>query len=266
MNIKNKAVLVTGASSGLGKEMAYQLATKHGAEVVLVARRESNLIALQSIINEAGGSKTHVVPADLSIEGDIERVLQYCKSLPNFTGAILNAGITHFGEHADLEWSYFEKMVQVNIMSVVRMTNSLFPYFNQLQGESRIMIVSSMASLFPVPYQSAYSGTKGFLTNFANALSQEVRHGRFKIAAYCPGGIKTEMTGGDDFSSLSQFLEPVEKVAATGIRGFLKGKMTFVPGLLNNFTCLLGRLLPRDFMTKQTAKIYRKALHSDKGK
>jgi len=260
MSMKANTVLVTGASSGLGKEMAYQLATKHGAEVVLVARRENQLQELQQAIAAAGGARAHVLPADLSVAAEVDKVIAYCQAIPSFDGAILNAGITHFGEHADLEWDYFEKMVQVNIMSVVRMTNSLFEYFDQRQGQSRIMIVSSMASLFPVPYQSAYSGTKGFLTNFANALSQEVRHGRLKIGAYCPGGIKTEMTAGEDFSTLSKFLEPVEKVAATGIRGFQKGKMTFVPGLLNNFTCFLGRLLPRDFMTRQTGKIYRKAL------
>ena len=260
MQIKDKSILVTGASSGLGKEMAYQLATKHGAEVIIVARREANLIALQSAIAKAGGAKAHVVAADLSVEADVERVLTYCKSLPTFVGAILNAGITHFGSHSDLEWSYFEKMVKVNIMSVVRMTNSLYPHFEDSAAGGRLMIVSSMASLFPVPYQSAYSGTKGFLTNFANALSQEITNKEFKLSAYCPGGIKTEMTDGDDFSSLSRFLEPVDKVAATGINGFLKGKMTFVPGFVNHLTCLLSKLLPRDFMTKQTGKIYRRAL------
>lgn len=260
MLLKDKTILVTGASSGLGYEMAYQLATKHEADVIIVARREGNLLELKAKIEKVSDRKVHVVAADLSKEADLDKVSAYCLAEPSFMGAILNAGITHFGAHEELEWSYFERMVSVNIMGVVRLTNTFVKHFEASNTASRLMIVSSMASLYPVPYQTAYSGTKGFLTNFANALSQEINNKQFKVSAFCPGGIKTEMTGGDDFSSLSNFLEPVEKVAASGINGFLKGKVTFVPGLLNNLSTTFLKLLPRDFILKQTGKIYRKAL------
>jgi len=260
MIIENKTILVTGASSGLGLEMAYQLATKHKSDVIIVARREANLIALKEKINKISSANVHVLIADLSKKEDLNRVSEFCLSQTNFAGAILNAGITHFGSHQELEWSYFEKMVNVNIMGVVQMTNSFVNHFEKTKNEGRLMIVSSMASLYPVPYQSAYSGTKGFLTNFASALSQEIENKNFKISTFCPGGIKTEMTDGDDFSALSRFLEPVETVAASGLHGFLKGKVTFVPGFLNNVTSTFLKLLPRDFILKQTGKIYRKAL------
>lgn len=260
MQIENKTVLVTGASSGLGYELAYQLATKHRSDVIIVARREANLLALKDKITNESKSNVHVVVADLSQEEDLDRVSAYCLAQPSFAGAILNAGITHFGPHGELEWSCFERMVNVNIVGVVRLTNTFVKYFETVKMPTRLMIVSSMASLYPVPYQTAYSGTKGFLTNFANALSQEVVNKQFKISAFCPGGIKTEMTGGDDFSALSNFLEPVEKVAASGIDGFLKGKVTFVPGLVNKLSTTFLKLLPRDFIVKQTGNIYRKAL------
>jgi len=260
MQINNKSILVTGASSGLGYEMAYQLATKHKANVVIVARREEKLIELKNKIEKEASSKVHVVPADLTLDNDIAKVTNYCLGLTDFAGVILNAGITHFGPHKELEWSFFEKMVNVNIMGVVKMTNSFMEHFESTGKAGRLMIVSSMAALYPVPFQSAYSGTKGFLTNFANALSQEITNKQFKISAFCPGGIKTEMTGGDDFSSLSKFLEPVDKVAASGLNGFLKGKLTFVPGLLNKISTTFLKLLPRDFILTQTGNIYRKAL------
>ena len=260
MQINNKSVLITGASSGLGYEMAYQLATKHQVNVVIVARRTEKLVELKNKIEKVSSAKVYVLPADLTKNEDIEKVTNHCLGLSDFAGVILNAGITHFGAHKDLEWSYFEKMVNVNIMGVVKMTNSFMNHFESTGKEGRLMIVSSMAALYPVPFQSAYSGTKGFLTNFANALSQEITNKKFKISVFCPGGIKTEMTGGDDFSSLSKFLEPVDKVAASGIKGFLKGKLTFVPGLLNNISTTFLKLIPRDFILKQTGNIYRKAL------
>jgi len=260
MQLKNKTILVTGASSGLGYEMAYQLATKFQSDVIIVARREANLLELRDKISKESDSTVHVLAADLSKVEDLAKVTEYCLTQSHFAGAILNAGITHFGTHEELEWEYFERMVNVNIMGVVKLTNSFVDHFEKSNTEGRLMIVSSMASLYPVPYQAAYSGTKGFLTNFANALSQEIRNKKFKLSAFCPGGIATEMTGGEDFSSLSNFLEPVHKVAASGINGFVKGKVTFVPGLLNNLSTTFLKLLPRDFVLKQTGNIYRKAL------
>lgn len=261
MDVKGQTILVTGASSGLGYEMAYQLAVNEGANLVIVARRAEKLAALQAAIAQKTSVQVDVVAADLGREEDVARVVDHCLSISTFRGAILNAGITYFGKHHQLEWDYFQKMVQLNVMSVVRMTNTFLQHFEGLQQPARIMIVSSMASLFPVPYQAAYSGTKGFLTNFANALSQEVTNKQLRICAYCPGGIKTEMTTADGkFDTLSRWLEPVDKVASQGIYAYKNGKLTYVPGLLNKLSIVIGKFVPRSILLRQTGKIYRGAV------
>jgi len=261
MDLSGQTVLVTGASSGLGYEMAYQLAVREKANVIIVARRAEKLAALQAEIAKASAVRVDVVAADLGIVEDVNRVLDHCLADQLFAGAILNAGITYFGKHTELQWDYFEKMVQLNVMSVVRMTNRLLSHFESVATPSRIMVVSSMASLYPVPYQSAYSGTKGFLTNFANALSQEVENKQLVISAYCPGGIKTEMTTADGkFDTLSRWLEPVEHVASQGIYAFKKGKLTYVPGLLNKLSTFFLKFVPRSLLLRQTGNIYRGAV------
>ncbi|MEE9438964.1 MAG: SDR family NAD(P)-dependent oxidoreductase [Saprospiraceae bacterium] len=264
MDIKNKTILVTGASSGLGYEIAIQLATNHHSNLVIVARREEKLEILKAQILNKTNVNVTILAADLSIAADNQKVIDHCLSLPGFSGAILNAGVTHFGRHLQLEWEDFQKMMDVNIISVVKMTNSFIQHFENNNNEGRVMIVSSMASLFPVPYQAAYSGTKGFLTNFANALSQEINNPKLSLTVFCPGGIKTEMTDGDKFSSLSKWLEPVGHVAKEGIYAFLKGKSTYVPGKLNKLSVIIFKLLPRSFVLKQTGKIYRKAIDEHK--
>ncbi|HMY82666.1 MAG TPA: SDR family NAD(P)-dependent oxidoreductase, partial [Agitococcus sp.] len=111
MQFTHKWVLVTGASSGLGLEMATQLAEQHQANLILVARREAQLLALKQRLEQSSGIQCHVIAADLSLADDVERVYQQATQLADIYGVILNAGVTHFGEHHELAWPDFEKML-----------------------------------------------------------------------------------------------------------------------------------------------------------
>ena len=164
-----------------------------------------------------------------------------------------------------MEWEQFEAILQTNLISVVQMTNRLAAYFDAPGREGGVMIVSSMAARWPVPYQAVYSGTKGFILNFARALSQELENPDFSLTVFLPGGIATEMTGTENFSTLRRYLMPVQQVAREGLRAFKKRRLTYIPGRLNRLSSLFSPFVPASVVLKQMKKIYGKALFKNGG-
>src|SRR5437879_3626547 len=129
LQFKNKWVLVTGASSGLGEEIARQLAYEHHANLILLARRKEKLEQLKTELEKSASISVKVVVADLSKLNDVDRAIDEILKNGQLYGAILNAGVTYFGRHAELSWDQFETMLQTNVVSVVRFTNRLTEYF-----------------------------------------------------------------------------------------------------------------------------------------
>ncbi|WDF55278.1 SDR family NAD(P)-dependent oxidoreductase [Mucilaginibacter sp. KACC 22063] len=263
LNFNNKWVLVTGASSGLGQEMALQLASLHKANLIITARREDRLIQLKTEL-EKFGVKVKVVVADLSVNDDIDRLMQESMNGQQLYAAILNAGVTYFGQHTQLSQTEFDKLLQTNVTGIVRMVNQLVAYFEQNGNEGAIMTVASMAAMFPVPYQAVYSGTKGFVLNFMMALSQELTNKNLSLTVYVPGGIATEMTAGEAFNDLKKWLMPVKQAASEGIYALQHRKNVYIPGALNRIGSRFLKLLPKSFILAQMGKNYRKSLFKDK--
>lgn len=260
LDFKGKWVLVTGASSGLGEEMSQQLAKQYGANLILVARRQERLERLKEKLEKETNSKVVLVVADLSKSGEVGDLISSILQQYELYGAILNAGITYLGKHLDLTDERFDQMIHTNVISVVNMTNQLVKHFEQKERDGALMLVSSMAAIFPTPYQAAYSGTKGFLLNFANALSQELANTKFSMTVFMPGGIVTEMTSTEGFSELKGYLMPVRQVAKEGLEAFRKRKLNYIPGFLNRLSNRFSFLLRKEFIIKQTAKVYRNSL------
>jgi short-subunit dehydrogenase len=129
--LNNKWILVTGASSGLGQEMARQLAQIHKANLIIAARRADKLEELKAELEKVAGIKVKVIVADLSIPEEADRVITESIANGNLYGAILNAGVTYFGRHTELPWDNFESILKTNVIGVVRMTNSLVKHFDK---------------------------------------------------------------------------------------------------------------------------------------
>jgi short-subunit dehydrogenase len=260
LNFDKKWVLVTGASSGLGYEMAYQLAYHHHANLIIAARRADKLNLLKTDLERHANVQVKVIVADLSIAEDVERLLAECLNGQELYAAILNAGITYFGSHSDLSQQEFERLLQTNVTSVVRITGELMRNFEQSGSEGGIMIVSSMAGIFPVPYQAAYSGTKSFLIGFANALAHEIRSRTLSLTIFAPGGIVTEMTATEQFNDLQGWLMPVSQAAREGIYALKRRKFNYVPGALNRVGNIFMKLLPKKMIIGILARTYQRSL------
>jgi uncharacterized protein len=260
MNLKGQWVWVTGASSGLGLELCKQLA-KLGAHLVITARRADRLEAL-ALELRALGVEVKVLPADMSRGEDVERIIEVAKTIP-LAAVVLNAGVTHFGHHHELEWATFEAMLRTNVISTTRVTSELVKHFQTTGANVRFVIVTSMAGLMPVPYQAAYSGTKAFLTAFGTALAHELRGSPISVTVFAPGGIATEMTSGDRFETLRGWLAPVDSVAREALAA-LKGRQAlYVQGFLNRLGLFSFRFLPRNLVMWQLSIQYRKALAAE---
>jgi short-subunit dehydrogenase len=260
LDFNNKWILVTGASSGLGYEMAYQLAHHHKANLIIAARREDKLNQLKTDLEREAKVQVKVIVADLSVPVDVDRLIEESLTGQELYGAILNAGITHFGPHAELSQDKFELLVRTNVISVVRITSELVKHFEKSETEGGIMIVSSMAGIFPVPYQAAYSGTKSFLIGFANALAHEIKSTVLSLTIFAPGGVVTEMTATEEFNDLKGWLMPVSEAAKEGIFALKHRKFNYVPGALNRFGNIFMKLLPKKLIIGILAKTYQRSL------
>ncbi len=259
LDFKNKWVLVTGASSGLGYEMACQLAQHHQANLIISARRLEKLEALKTELEQTG-VRVRVIPADLSDPADTDKLIDQCLTGEPLYAAILNAGTTYFGLHTELSDKQFEQILQTNVKSVVRITQALVKYFEYSGKEGAVMAVSSMAAMFPVPYQATYSGTKAFLMSFFNALSFELKNPALSLTVYAPGGIATEMTADEKFNKLKGWLMPVKQAAKEGIYALQHRKYNYVPGISNRIGQRFMKLLPRYVIVSILAKYYRRSL------
>ena len=241
-----------------GAEIARQLAYQHGASLILLARRKEKLEQLKAELEQQ--VSVRIIVADLSKPEDVDGAINEVLKDGQLYGAVLNAGVTHFGRHEELSWDDFLTMLQTNVTAVVRMTNRLTIHFETSGNEGGILIVSSMAAIFPIPFQAAYSGTKSFVLSFATALTSELKNPNFSITVYTPGGIITEMTANEKFNDLRGWLMPVDKAAKAGINAFLNRRLVYIPGTTNRFGSFFLKFLPKKFVMKRMSGVYKKSL------
>jgi short-subunit dehydrogenase len=260
MQLKGRWVLVTGASAGLGKTFASQLARQHEANLVLVARRKDRLEALAKELRAEAGVDAVAIAGDLSRIEDVDRVLAEATAGRQLSAAVLNAGITHFGHYHELPWAEFQTMLHTNVSAVVRMTTELVPHLEKDPDGGGILIVSSMAGFTPVPYQTAYSATKAFLVTFGMGMWHELEGRNVSITTFTPAGIQTDMTAGEKFGPLRGWLASVDEVAKDGIDALRSRRFLAIPGAQNKLGDVLFRFLPRRFITGRMAAVYRGAM------
>lgn len=262
LEFRDRWAMVTGASSGLGQEIARVLARQHGANIIAVARRASRLQELKNELEADAGVKVETIPADLSRMEDVDRLFQEATQGRNVYAAVLNAGVTHYGDHHELSWDEFDAMLSTNVRSIVRLSRALIPHMEQGEHGGGLLFVSSMAGLTPVPYQTAYSATKAFLVHYGCCLWHELRDGNVSVTTLAPGGIATEMTAGERFNQLRSFLMPVDVCARETVDAFRRREYLYVPGMGNRIGTTLMRFLPQRFLTGRVAATYRKSLEA----
>lgn len=251
-----KWALVTGASAGIGRALAEQLAAG-GANLVLTARRRERLEELTSSLREKHGVKTEILPADLATPGapDQIRTFTQAKNL-EIELLINNAGFGAYGALHKSDLARQLEMIQVNCSAVVHLTRLYLPEM-VARGHGDILIVASVAAFQAVPYISTYAATKAFDLRFAEGIAEEVRRHGVHVCALCPGSTTTEfreVAGQPEHTFHGA--ETAEKVAQVGLRALAQGKSSVISGLRNKLSVEGQRLAPRSLVTRVAASMF----------
>jgi uncharacterized protein len=243
--------LVTGASSGLGEEFAFQIAPRV-RKLVLVARREP---LLQQLADRVRAEFPHVAVAvfavDLKVSSERDRLVESLASsdfLPDLL--VNNAGLGDYGEFATAEWGKLQSMLSVNIEALTHLSHALVPEMIR-RGGGAIIHVSSLASLIPIPDFAVYAATKAYVTSFSEALRIELREYHIPVLVVCPGPVRTEFgrvsrrtPDGPGMPSKKSFYVPKEKVVKGALAGLDRHAARIYPGLKIAAAALVLSALP----------------------
>ncbi|XXF79632.1 SDR family oxidoreductase [Myxococcaceae bacterium GXIMD 01537] len=260
MNFRGRWVLVTGASSGLGLEMARQLAREHGANIIAVARREDRLTALKQELESQHGVQVLPLAADLSRGPDVQRLYERAVEGRDIYAAVLNAGVTFYGNALEESHESFEAMLATNVTSLVRLSKLFAQHMVERAQGGGILLVASVAGFSPLPFQTTYAATKSFVISFGRGLGHEVRKSGVSVTVFAPGGIATEMLGTSglarQFKPGDLGIMPVEQCARLAVNAFARRGKFSVPGVLNQVLAVAMKLLPHSLLVPISASMY----------
>ncbi|MCH8902783.1 MAG: SDR family oxidoreductase [Bacteroidetes bacterium] len=259
-NSKNPFTLITGASSGIGKAFAVKCAQLK-MNLILVARTGPELKRLAESLKSTYNIQAVYFCADLAQKDTPKRLYEWCmdQKLP-VNKLINNAGVGHAGPFEESTIAFYETMMQLNMLSLVKLTQLFIPEIKK-HSTGNILNVGSMASLFPVPYKCVYAATKSFVLSFSKALREELKNTSIKVSCLCPGAtitnaavqarIKASGWKGKIFTMTS------DKLAALTIKKFLTGKTVIIPSWKNKMVMLLTKFVPDAFIPAIAGKLFR---------
>lgn len=250
--------IVTGASEGIGAELARVFAA-NGRHVTLVARRRDRLEALADEIAAGGAPRPLVVELDLTAEAALD-TLGEALAQAGLAPEILvnNAGFGLIGRAAELDAVEQLAMIDLNIRALTALTLRFLPSIIAARGA--ILNVASVASFIPGPGFAIYYASKAYVRSFSEALAEELRPRGVRVTALCPGPVLTGFQGRAGFAltggmkAMTPALLPAEEVARQGYEALLRGRRVIVPGLVNKIVVLLGRAAPRAILLPLLAR------------
>ena len=245
--------VVTGASAGIGAELARQL-SRAGRPVLAVARREDRLVALAGEARLAGTAPIHPLAADVADAASVARGADTARALGGAAWLVNNAGFGLYGPLEQQDRARLAEMVQLNCEAVVLLSHALL---GQLRASSEgvLLNVASAAAFHPTPYLTVYGATKAFVLSFTEGLAEELRGSGVFVGAFCPGPVETEFSdvaGGERVGWLPQVLS-AEDAARAALAQIARREVVFVPGQFYRLTAQAGRVLPRALVRRVSA-------------
>jgi short-subunit dehydrogenase len=248
MSSARPVALVTGASAGIGREVARLLAADH--DLILTARREADLRALAA---ELAPAACHVFPADLA-DPAAPRALADAVAAAGLTVDVLvnNAGFGALGRFAAADLDTMLRMVRVNVLALTELTGRFLPGM-VARGRGRVLNVGSVAGFQPGPRMAVYYATKAFVNSFTEALSRELAGTGVTATCLAPGPTASEFAAASGMAGTRAFTGPVadtRAVAAAGVRALRGGRRMVVTGWRNKLMIFAQRFLPRGLVIR----------------
>ncbi len=251
-----KIGIVTGASSGMGREFCRVMDNEFDA-LFIIARRENRLIELQNQLK----TPCKILPLDLGDKNSFKVIEDAIKEENAEVGCLVNcAGFGVFGRYDEISNETQQDMIDINVKALVSMCNICLPFMNR---GGRIINLCSSSSFFPLAEFNVYASTKAFVSAYSRALSRELKDREITVTSVCPGWVKTEFFTHAEKSSAKhapKFYKPMysaKRVVEKAYKDSKKGKRESVCGLFVKTHKVLGKLLPysiADFMWKTELK------------
>lgn len=241
--------LVTGASSGIGRELARLLAAD-GHRLTLVARSGDQL---EQLAAELGGAD--VVAADLATSAGVTQVVERVAEVDLLVN---NAGYGDWGRFADSDLDKQLGMVDLNVRALTHLTHAYLPGMLG-RGHGRVLNVASTAAFQPGPLMAVYYATKAYVLSFTEALAEEVRGSGVTVTALCPGptasGFQSAAALEESRLVAGRTLPSAESVARKGYTGWMRGRAVVVTGLGNKVMAAAPRVTPRPVVRRLVARV-----------
>jgi uncharacterized protein len=256
---ESSTALITGASSGIGAEVARELA-KRGRGVTLTARRKDRLVELADELTERHGIRAETVACDLSSAAARKRMVKTIADRGLDVDVLVNnAGFGSAGRFQELDADMELQMVRTNVEAVVDLCGTYVPEMVE-RGSGAILNVASTAAFQPIPRQSTYAATKAFVLSFTEGLHVDLKGTGVTATALCPGPTKTEFGEAagirEELFEIPGLVYTAEQMAVAGVQAMEKGKRTVIPGAPNVVTAVSGRLMPRALVLPLIDRFY----------
>lgn len=258
IKMRKAYTLITGASGGIGKELA-ELFAKDGHNLILIARNEKKLLGVKKKLETRYGIRVVVIVLDLSKQNAAEKLHAYTTQKQYVVDHLVNnAGFGDWGEFLEADWERQNEMVQVNLFALMRLTY-LYGRDMKKQRKGRILNVASVAAFCAGPYMSVYYASKAFVLSFSQAIHEEVKEYGVSVTALCPGPTKTGFETTAQLKNSKMFtLLPVESakaVAKCGYKAMRKGQPLAYSGLVTKYGNVASRIVSKRIARKFAKQI-----------
>ena len=255
--------LVTGASSGIGAEIARELA-RRGHHLTLLARRDERLRSLAAEISGELGGEAEVIGCDLADASARERIGERVGAIGRQVEVLVNnAGFGHRGDFANGDPSRQVEMVRVDVEAVVDLCGRFLAGMVR-RGRGAVINVASTAAFQPLPGSATYAASKSFVLSFSESVHTELRGSGVTLTAVCPGPVRTEFTevagmeGAEDRTPGAIWMTAAD-VAGDAVRAADEGKRVVVPGILNRAGAIAGQHSPRALALPLVSRLWSRA-------
>jgi short-subunit dehydrogenase len=250
--------VVTGASSGIGEELARQLAAR-GYALVLVARRTDRLVSLARRLTADHQVECAPYQADLSKTDERNRLCDALQADRSRIEVLVNnAGFGTHGFFHETDLARELELIEVNCSAPVHLTKRILPWMMERQ-KGFVLNVSSLSAYMPGPVMAMYFASKAFLLSFSEALWEECRGTGVVVTALCPGPVKTEFQSTAGLSSKARSSGtaalPVDRVVREGLDALFTGKRVVVPGYQQKIAAFMSRIVPKSSALRSVRRI-----------
>ncbi|MFD1292893.1 SDR family NAD(P)-dependent oxidoreductase [Lutibacter holmesii] len=256
--MNTNTALITGASSGIGKQFAI-IHAKNGGDLILVARREDKLNELKKELEQLYKVTVLIIVKDLSNLSAPKEIYNEVKQQGvQINYLINNAGFGALGKFHEMDLDRQISMINLNVTALTTLTHLFLPDFIK-NNSGKILNTSSTASFMPGPLQAVYFATKAYVTFFSNALSEELANTNVTVTNLMPGATESEFGATSGMEKTEIFKNTVTSyaVALDGYNGMLKGKIDVISGLTVGQKVMMAAIpfIPKKMMLKQVRKM-----------